>query len=230
MRIETTIIYYTANHIPESFAGKIRANLLSIKGDLPLISVSQKPMDFGENLCVGDIGRSHLNIYRQALAGAKAAKTRYIALAEDDVLYSPEHFTFHVPNPGIFAYNMSVWALYTWNEPPIFSYKDRINLYSLICERELFIEAMEERFAKWPIDREINLSHWAEPGKYEGRSHLGVTERSIEYFYTDIPNVAFSHPTALSYGNLGTRKRLGKLQVTGLPYWGEAHEIIKLYV
>jgi hypothetical protein len=41
---------------------------------------------------MGDIGRSHLNIYRQILEGCKAATTKYVAMAEDDILYSESHF------------------------------------------------------------------------------------------------------------------------------------------
>lgn len=222
-----TIIFYTANVIPEEFASKLRKNLWKVRKDLPIISVSHQPMDFGENIFMGNMGRSHLNIYRQALIGAKKATTKYIALAEDDVLYAPDHFHCYRPEPGIFAYNMNVWSLYTW-QPDIFSYKDRINLSGLICERELFIEAMEERFKRWPFDNQTPIRNWAEPGKYE--KNLSVTIREKEEFYSDIANIAFSHPTALSYLHLGTRKRLGKLRATALPHWGSAEEIKNLYV
>lgn len=226
MNKDLTIIYYTANATPEAFAQKTRQTLEIARGGLPLISVSQIPMFFGKNICVGSIGRTHLNIYRQALIGAKAAETKYIALAEDDILYSPEHFQFR-PSKGLFAYNMSVWSLYTWVKPAIFSYKDRRNLSGLICERELFIEAMEERFKQWPDDSKTPIRNWAEPGKYE--DNLGVTMRETEKFYTDVPNVAFSHPTALSYEGLGHRKKLGNLKAISIPFWGTAEEVLKIY-
>lgn len=224
---ELTIIYYTANTVPIRFAEKVRRQISTVGQRVPIISVSHKPLNFGRNICVGNIGRSHLNIYRQALLGAKAAETRYIALAEDDILYSPDHFNCHKPTPGCFAYNMNVWSLYTWTKPPIFSYKDRINLSGLICERNLFIEAMEERFTKWPDDSVTPIRNWAEPGKYE--KNLSVTARSIEEFYSEVPNIAFSHPTALSFDNLGVRKKLGNLRVTTVPYWGTAEQVLKIY-
>lgn len=219
----TTLIYYTANAIPESFAQKIRENIL--KANLPIISVSQKPIDFGENICVGDIGRSPFNIYKQALIGAKAAKTKYIAMAEDDILYSPHHFTYKPP-ANKFMYNMSYWCIYTW-KPDIYSYKGRRNTHSLICERDLFIEAIEERFAKWP-DPTLAKDVWGEPGRYD--SHLKVTPRESDIFYTPIPNIAFSHETALSFEGLGTRKRVGYLQAFDIPHWGRAYELSKIYV
>src|SRR5574337_272588 len=110
---DLTIIYYTSNwldtHNPY-FLANTKKQLLKAIGDLPLISVSQKPIALGKNICVGDIGRSHLNIYRQILIGAKAAKTKYVALAEDDILYSWEHFHEHLPEKGKFAYDINKWS------------------------------------------------------------------------------------------------------------------------
>jgi hypothetical protein len=226
---DLTIIFYTANKLPELFAKKVQGQLMSAIGDIPLISVSFEPMDFGQNICVGDIGRHHLNIYRQALKGVTEAKTKFIALAEDDVLYHPTHFKRR-PTPGKFAYNMNVWSIYTWENPQVFSYKNRRNLSGLICERKLFIEAMEERFARWPDDSRTPIRNWAEPGKSVYEKNLGVKQRLSEEFYSEEANVAFSHPTALSFLNLGTRKKLGNIKATAIPFWGSAEEIAKLYV
>ena len=224
---DLTIIYYTANTIPGQFAYAIRSNLIQASMLVPKVWISKKPLPvttFGSQYIVVNTPRSHLNIYRDALTGAKVAKTKYIALAEDDVLYSPEHFKYR-PAPGKFAYNLGCWGLYTWSDPPMFSWKGRRNLCNLICERELFIEAIEERFAKHGDS--VDLSIWAEPGKYE--SQLGVTVRETETFWTNPPNVMFSHETALAYQNLGTRKKVGELRAYSVPYWGEAKEVRRLY-
>ena len=223
---DITCIFYTANVIPEGFAKNVRKNLLYALNGLPLISVSKIPMDFGQNI-VSDTPRSHLNIYRQALIGAEQAKTKYIALAEDDVLYTPDHFN-HRSSKGKFAYNLHAWNLFTWSHPPVFSHKSpvRRNMHSLICERDLFIEAMYERFAKH--NDSVDLSIWAEPGKYERQ--LGVTIRETEEFYSKDPNIVFIHETALAFENLGKRKKLGQFQAYNIPYWGEAEFIRKMYV
>jgi hypothetical protein len=221
---DLTAVYYTANVIPERFSQEVRAHLVHAIGDAPIVSVSHKPISLGENIVV-DLPRHHLSIYRQALIGAKAARTKYIALCEDDVLYSPEHFK-HRAQPGTFAYNLGHWGLYTWEKESVFSWKGRRNLCNLICERDLFIEAMEERFAKHP-DGNVDLGLWAEPGKYERQ--LGVTVRETEEFWTNPPNVVFSHETALAFGNLGKRKRLGELRATEIPYWGRATKIREMY-
>ena len=113
---DLTVVYYSADAAPKRFLMNLRSNLSNAIVDLPLVVIKQKP----------DVPRSHLQIYRNALAGAKEAKTKYIALAEDDVLYTPSHFEYR-PKSGVFGYNMNVWSIFTWDNPPIFSYKDRIN-------------------------------------------------------------------------------------------------------
>lgn len=219
---DLTLIYYTANVIPDNFAKKVRQTLRDATDDY-IISVSKRPIDFGENIVVST-PRSHISIYRDALVGVRAAKTKYVALCEDDVLYSPAHFK-HRPTDGVFAYNMSAWNVHPWEN--VFHHKagGRINLNSLICERDLFIEAMEERFAKYPDGTDPAV--WAEPGKYE--KNIGVTIRPTEAFYSNPPNIIFYHDTALSYEHLAKRKKLGEFRANEIPYWGRAEEIIKEY-
>lgn len=221
-----TIVYYTANVAPEGFMKKNQEQILKATEGCPLISVSQKPMEFGENICIGDIGRSHLNIYRQALIGAKAAKTKYVAFVEDDVMYSSDHFK-HTPKDGHFAYDMNIWTFYTFYKPRCFSYKNRINFNGLICEKDLFIEAMEERFIRWPDDSVTPIRRWAEPSKYERQ--LGVTVRNREIYMAKTPSVAFYHESALSYLHLGRRKNIGLDQRTELAPWGKAEEMMSYY-
>ena len=148
-------------------------------------------------------------------------------MVEDDQLYSPDHFKYR-PRKKPFAYNLSYWGIYTWQDPPMYNYKGRRNLGNLICDREAFIEAMEERFAKYPDPKGDHLKDiWAEPSKYERQ--LGVTIREAEDFYSQPPNIKFSHPTELSFAALGTRKRSGELRAYSIPHWGEASEIRALY-
>ena len=183
-------------------------------------------MDLGKNICVGDIGASNINIYKQLLIGAKEATTEYIATAEDDTLYSESHYA-HRPSEGMFGYNMNKWSLFTWSDPPIFSNRGRMTLNALIAPRKLLIEALEERFAKYPRDEMIPLQYWGEVGRYE--EHLGVTVRPTEQFQSEIPIIMFNHPESLNYKQQGERKKLGMERLFKLPYWGDASDVVKLY-
>lgn len=239
---DLTAIYYTANKVPQTFQMKMIQNLIDVAMRMPIVSVSVKPMMLGDNIIYSpnngnfsELVPNHFAIYEQALIGAQAATTKYIALCEDDVLYSKEHFKFR-PSPGKFGYNMNAWMVYTWVRPALFSQKPggRKNLNGLICERELFIEAMQERFNKFAVrdlitDSEGKIKQiWAEPGKYERQ--LGVTIREIEHFHVNPPNVIFTHRNELSYLGLGERKRLGEIRATEIPHWGNAKDIRELYV
>ena len=91
---DLTVIYYTSNKEKELFESRIRESILDMIGDIPLISVSQKPIDFGKNICVGDVGVCGHNLFRQFQIGAKAAKTKYVCNVEADALYPKEYFEF----------------------------------------------------------------------------------------------------------------------------------------
>lgn len=211
---DLTAVLYTADTIPYPFARQTLRRLKRSLDGLPLVIIHK-----------GQEESSHMGIYRQALKGVKLASTKYVALCEDDVFYSPEHFKYR-PSKGKFAYNLSAWSIFTWGEP-IFHHKGKVrkNLNSLICERKLFIEAMEERFSKYPDG--LNQDIWAEPGRYE--KNLGVSVRETEEFFTNPPNIIFTHHNELSYKNLGTRKRIGEYRAYVIPYWGSAKSIRELY-
>lgn len=214
-----SVVFYTANTVPKQFADHVMHYLKLAIGDAPLIIVEKDPA----------IPRSQAQIYRQVLQGAKEAKTKYVACCEDDVLYSPEHFKFR-PKLGHWGYNMNAWNIYTWGEA-VFSYKapgGRRNLNGLICEREMLIEHLEERFKLWPDDSKIDIRIFGEPGKYDNQ--LGTKPYPSEDFYTNPPNIVFSHQANLQFKGLGTRKALGQIRATSVPYWGTAEKIRSLYL
>jgi hypothetical protein len=221
---DLTVIYYTANTMESRLFKTAQEQLLKAIGDLPLISVSQKPMDFGENICVGEIGVSTYNLYKQALEGAKAAKTKYVAMAEDDTLYSPEHFHKYKPS-NRFMYDLSRWSVFTWTKPPIYSWKDRETNNMLTAPRDLLIETLEERYAKYTDPNNYPLHFWAEPGRFE--KQLGLTKRPMDIWMSYVPSIMFTHPEAMGYGYQGERKRHGLLRAFDIPYWGTAQKVME---
>lgn len=215
---DLSCIYISASFIPRNFAISVMEQLIiSLGTGTILITMIQDK----------SVPRSQAQIYRQVLEGVKKARTKYVAIAEDDVLYSPEHFKFR-PKDGHWGYNMNVWSIFTWGEP-LFTYKapgGRRNLNGLICERQLLIDHLEERFKLWPDEVDINI--FGEPGKYDNQ--LGTTPYPSQDFYTNPPNIVFSHQANLQFQGLGTRKGLGQIRATTIPYWGTAETIRSLYV
>jgi len=134
---------YTDNSLDEKIAQLCRDHLVVASQGKPIISVSQKPLKLGTNLCMGDIGRSHLSMYSQILAGTELAKTKYVALVEHDVLYSPEHFEWIPPKDDVFFYNLNVWFVkWTTGE---YHYQRRRVLSQLICGRDICLKAINDK-------------------------------------------------------------------------------------
>lgn len=212
---DATVLYYTANKINKDFAKKIKNYIKSNANGIPIISISQKPIDdMGHNLCIGDIGQSYRNVYKQILIGAKKAETKYIICCEDDILYTSDYFNYR-PKDAPFAYNLNRWNLHTTKD--IYSFTGRIIMGQCIAEREALIECLEsrEKLEDFP-DKLVG-----EPGRFE--KELGLKEYKYETFKTENPNIQFVHDDAVC-----KRKRLGNAlpPVTKLEPWGEARKII----
>lgn len=134
---------YTDNSLDERIASLCREQLIMASELKPIISVSQKPINLGQNICIGETGRSHLSMYTQILKGIEASETKYIALAEHDVLYSPEHFNWEPPQEDVFYYNLSVWFA-NWSTCEYFYQRRRV-LSQLICGRDVALKAIKDK-------------------------------------------------------------------------------------
>ena len=235
---DLTVIYYTSNQLEANnpyFVSNTKAQLLRAVGDLPIVIVSHKPTMFGTNstnIVLGDIGRSHLNLYKQILIGCKAAKTKYVAMAEDDIFYSYQHFHSELPKGNYLLYDMCKWSIFTWTKPPQYTYRDRLVVNQLIAPRDYIVEALEERFARvkelLKTRKEADIiKYWGDPGRYEAL--LGVTVRQREHFFSSVPSIVFTHDNAFGFLNHGTHKRLGNPRAYDIPVWGHVNNMMKLY-
>jgi len=142
----STVIYYTSNREEPEFEAKIQKRLLESIGDMPLISVSQKPIDFGYNVCVGDVGVSNQNVFRQLQIGAMYAETPFIISAEADCFYPPEYFKY-APDDEDMCYRYShVWMLYATRHYPKGVYqRKRYSECAQMVGRKHYIKVLNER-------------------------------------------------------------------------------------
>lgn len=144
-----TIIYYTSNHEQPELEQKI-IDGIKLVTDLPVVSVSQKPIDFGTNICVGDVGHTYLNAFRQLLIGCKAAKTKYVVMTEADCLYPSTGYFDYEPNDSdpnaIYTYD-NVWVL--WKDKGPFRHKPQTHA-SIIYNREFLINLLEDSLKGLP--------------------------------------------------------------------------------
>jgi len=216
---DLTLIYYTANLVGESFSERVRGHLLSLFPEgIPIVSVSHKPMHFGLNICVAGFEVSIYNIYKQILIGSRLAQTRYVAMCEDDSLYTREHFE-HRPADDSFDYNSNRWHIYK----SIYFHRPRPGMHTCIAPRKLMIETLEKRFEKFPKlldEKKGELVGFAEPGRSERR--LGLPIVKLTTFNSPTPVLVFDHKGSLG----GVRKVKATDHIEkSLDGWGSAQEL-----
>lgn len=203
---DLSIVYYTANTIPESTGQKVRDYLLKVtESKIPIISVSQKPIDFGKNICVGQIGRSKYNCYKQILAGVREVKTKYIACAEDDTLYSQDHFKYRPKDDDIFSYDANMWFAeenYYWRWE---DYYRRSGMWGCIARTDTLLNNLTTRYSLYPADPfPSKYLFWGEPGTHD---QLFGMQNKFGLFDSEYPNVVFRYRESMGGNKYGHRER-----------------------
>jgi len=209
---DKTIIYYTANTEDPVFEQRIRDDLKKKAGDIPIISVSRKPIDLGTNICVGEQPVSYTSEWKQLLIGLKAAKAKFCIAAEADCLYPSEYFAFTPVEEEM---------MYNYNNIYI-SWKYKNGLYkktgycegAQICGREYWIKRLEpllpEKWEPYTRDEENQLVRKI------------FTERKE---FTGNPVISFKTRDGVSY-----RTTFINNKIKELPYWGTIEEVKKIFL
>jgi hypothetical protein len=218
---DRTLIYYTSSRINEILGENVRKTLIETSyGALPIISVSQKPLDFGNNVLFGDFGIHVWNLYYQIMMGVERATTRWVVCCEDDILYPSEHLFYQPKHDDVFYYNTYKWT----TNGLVYWWRNRINMSTCIASRELMLKTLRKRFKEYPNKDHPKIRFFSEPGKYE--KHLGLPEVKRLKFNTKLPIVGFNHRPSL-----GGKRRINKTDVITpeLPYWGKAKNLWEEY-
>ena len=220
---DKTIIYYTSNREKPEFERKIIESLKKQAGDIPIISVSQKPMNLGKNICVGDVGHSYLNEFRQILIGLKECKTPYYIHAEADFLYPPEYFIFEPAGDNIYRYD-NVWIVLA-DSSIAYSYRrKRYSEGAQICKTDFMIEVYET----WL--KSDNLPEWYDGYLFTEKTNRDISMRSkpFIFFHGAIPCVSFKTGKGM---RLNTSTLSGRENMkSALPLWGKVDELRKEYL
>jgi hypothetical protein len=220
--VDLTIIYLTLNELSEAWQEYQMGHLLKATEGYPIISISRKPMDLGINILQKE-KRSYWNIYKQLLRGALLAETKYIGVAEDDTLYSKEHFNEYRPPDGVAGYNLARWSVFTWAE--VYSRLARRGNFAMIAPRDLVISAITERNEKHPKGNTVV----GEIGKARVERRLGVVVNKSETWESSVPVINLCHREGLSHGKVrGRRKKYGKMKAYDIPHWGKVTDILRI--
>jgi hypothetical protein len=211
----STVLYYSANVEDPVFEKKIQDTILNNCGGLPIISVTHKPTDFGQNICVGEVGVSEMNMLRQILIGCYAATTRYVISAEADCLYPPDYFRF-VPSNDTDCYrNDNTYIIgrgrdYFWKKPEGGTWCQVIN-------REFYINHLEELLKGSP-EWDVSAKRFV---KEKGRKFFD----SVKTFTTKNPCISVKTDNGMHKYSHSER-----VPINSLPYWGDGKEVVKKYL
>jgi len=205
------IVYYTDSKLDPALANPVRKQIVRASGDaIPIISVSQEPLRFGQNINVGEKPHEYRSMYEQLLLGLEAAPEGSIVyLCEHDVFYHPSHFAY-LPESKEHAYFNTNRYHYKLGVGSFLKARGKRALSQCVAYREFLIEHCKERLAKWDADI--------------------PTRMSIRFynFASERPNVDIRHGENLTpdgdYKRFWMRHQHSKLPegavVVNLPGWG----------
>ena len=188
------IIFYT-HGVEEPICSAVQEQIL--KANLPIVSCSLKPINFGENIVLNEEPGIE-TMLKQIVTALKASKADTIFFCEHDVLYHPSHFNFELPSRDKYYYNVNVWRWYypsnravTW---------DFVRSLSGLCvDRDLAIKHYEYRL-KYVQENGWRTSIGFEPG-CRPISRGGITDEEYEDWKSELPNIDIRH-----HGTITPRK------------------------
>lgn len=214
---KTTIIYYTSNREDPQFEKKVQENILRVSKGLPIISVSQKPIDFGKNICVGDVGTSGFNMFRQVQIACEEAATDFVISAEADCLYPPDYFEFTPERLDACYRNNNLYVMP--DKRDFFFYKKEGATHAQIVGRKFYLEILEKLFAKAP--------KWNTEEKNFPKERWHQADVFTEIFYWTTKNPVFQIKT---HKGMRYYTHSDRTPIKELPYWGNGREVKKKYI
>jgi hypothetical protein len=213
--MKRAVVYYTDSILEPDLDEAVRAQITKAANGIPIISVSQKPLDFGKNICVGEKPRCYRSLYEQLLLGVEEAEEGSIVyLCEHDVFYHPSYFEFVPPEREhvYFNYNRFYWS-FGWGS--FCMPAGRRALSQAVAYREVFIDNVTE--------------HLILAGTGDAEPHMPGTGTN---WFSKCPNIDIRHkrnftgdqPTPPEGMEACLRKGYALYSVLG---WGTADEFTK---
>jgi len=214
--MNATVLYYTSNREHPEFEARVRKTILDNCGGLPIISVSHRPIDFGRNICVGDVGVSGFNMFRQVLMGCEAADTEFIISAEADCIYPKSYFEFKPERNDVCYRNSNLYVMPDARD--YFFYKEEGATHAQVVGREFYIETLKKLFDGAP--------QWNTEEKNFPKERLGQEDvfTEVKHFRCD-PVIQIKTHRGMRYYT-----RSDRTPIPSLPLWGEGKKLRAYYL
>ena len=202
-----SVLYYSSGRERRDFEQRVIDNLLKVCGDLPIVSVTQYPLNLGENICVGDVGVSGFNMFRQVEIALRHCRSRFVVSAEADCLYPPDYFYFTPERDDVCYRDSNLYVMPDARD--YFFYKKEGATHAQVVGREFYLETLTTLFRGAP--------QWCTEEKNFPKERWGKKDvfSKIEYFRTDNPVVQIKTHAGMRYYTHSERT-----PVYELPYWG----------
>ena len=214
---KTTIIYYTSNRENPEFERRVQENLLKVCRGLPIISVSQKPINLGKNICIGDVGTSGFNMFRQVQIACEEAKTSFVISAEADCLYPPDYFQFIPPKLDLPYRNSNLYVMPDRRD--FFFYKKEGATHAQIVGREFYLKVLKKLFKGAP--------KWSSQEKNFPKERCGKADIFDEILYWQTKNPVFQVKT---HKGMRYYTHSDRTPIPSLPYWGSGKAVRRYYL
>jgi len=218
------ILYYTDNRLREDVSKACINQINKSRNGYPIVSVSQKPMDFGTNI-VMDIGRSQLSMFKQILAGLRAIETDIVFFCEHDCLYNSSHFDFTPPKKDIYYFNTNVWSVRA-DTGETLHYDGMKKTSGLVAYKGILLEHYTDKVKLIEKEGWSQKKHGFEPGRKKSKGR--PNDYDWECFESAYPYVDIKHDSNITKTRWSIkqyRRREERLKswvkADGIPYWGK---------
>ena len=225
------IIYYTPNDLhPIIWEPCLKQLKKAWKGDV--VSVSLKPLDFGDNYVMENVKKSYPTMIRQILLALQKSTADYVFFCEHDVLYHPSHFDFVPPTDHLYYYNINNYR-WRWATDVAITYGTLHSLSGLCCNRETAVKHYKYRIEVME-QQKLDEQRWREPrwarkfGYEPGtkkRRRGGITNEDYEVRKSELPNIdirhrgTFSHPKTFKREFINLPPDFTEVDVYKIPGW-----------
>jgi len=216
------LLYYTDNRCEERILQAARNQILRSCNGHKIVSVSQYPIDFGENYVLA-IERSALSMFRQILKGLSEIDTDIVFFVEHDVIYHPSHFDFTPERDDTFYYNDNIWTMDA-SDGKALHYKEMKQVSGLVAHRSLLLDHYKLRVDV--VERDgFTRKMGYEPGK--PIRHGGLDDYGYAYYTSEHPNVDIKHGNNITRGRFKLEEYKCREKIKDswilsneIPYWG----------
>lgn len=176
----SSIIYYTDSRLDPKIAEPVRQQLL--KANLPIVSASLEPLDFGTNFHV-KMERGYHAYFTQIVTALENVKTDIVYFCEHDNLMHPSHFDFIPPTPDKFYYDLNWWKV---RADGLAVHWDAVQVSGLVCYTALALKYYASRLATFDPE---NFDRKFEP----------TVDTEYETYWAEYPSIDIRHDKNLTY-------------------------------